>query len=86
MARRHRRARASALRNGHLSIRFEGPAASGKATALQAVRVLLEDAGFNVEAGIAGGANHDGSVNLLTVTPDTGALAELRDWIASEPV
>lgn len=86
MARRHRRARAAALRHGHLSIRFEGPAGSGKSTALQAVRVLLEDAGFHVEASVAGGARHDGSVNLLTVTPDQAALRELGEWIASEPV
>ena len=86
MARRHRRGRAAALRHGNLTIRFEGPQSCGRTTALQAVRLLLEDAGFDVRVGVASGANHDGSENLLIVTPDTAALAYLREWIASEPV
>lgn len=86
MARRHRRGRAAALRHGHLTIRFEGPQGSGKTTALKAVRLLLEDAGFDVRVGVASGANHDGSENLLIVTPDQGALADLVDWIKSEPM
>ncbi len=82
MARRRNR-RPPARPQDCLSIRFSGSAESGKATALQAVRLLLEDAGFVVRTFSDGprGADHQ-----LIVTPDTAALADLADWIASEPV
>jgi predicted PilT family ATPase len=82
MARRRNR-RPPARPQACLSIRFAGPPECGKATALQAVRLLLEDAGFVVRTSSDGprGADHQ-----LIVTPDTAALADLADWIASEPM
>jgi hypothetical protein len=82
MARRRNR-RPQARPQDGLSIRFTGPDRSGKSTAVQAVRLLLEDAGYVVRE-FSDGAKSDGC--QLIVTPDTGALNELRDWIASEPV
>lgn len=88
MARRHRRriGRASLVPKDRLVIRFDGPPGCGKSTALKAVRLLLEDAGFEVNTMALVGNGHDGEDNLLTVRPDTAALADLGDWIASEPV
>lgn len=82
MARRRNR-RPPAHSHDGLSIRFTGPDRSGKSTAVQAVRLLLEDAGYAVRE-FSDGPKGDG--RQLIVTPDNAALNELRDWIASEPV
>lgn len=71
--------------DGALVIEFSGPPGAGKTTALQAVELLLKDAGARVERACKRRACEDGEWNVLVARLDHSALREVRAWMADEP-
>ncbi len=68
-----------------LTIRFDGPQGSGKTTAMNAVRLLLEDAGATVGSFVDPRWPGDGERNVLVAALAPDDLAELRAWMEDEP-
>jgi ABC-type iron transport system FetAB ATPase subunit len=87
MSRRQHRRRsrpADGLRQGEIAIRITGDQGTGKTTLLNAVKLLIEDAGGTASFALRGG--HTGEPeDFLVARLGIAALDELGAWMADEP-
>jgi Cdc6-like AAA superfamily ATPase len=85
-ARRAKRRRFTPIPSNRLVIRFMGDPGTGKTTAMQAVRLLLQDAGAEVSEMEHGGPGEfTGEPNMLVARTSPEILRELGEWMKQEP-